>query len=693
MITAPPRTASGFTLVEMVIATSILVVAMALAMTGYVYIWAETNKSITQDELDIQVQQSIEEIKKDLRLTALEKIYYFPEGAVTNTAISMPLARDTDGDGAVDVGADGKIVWDRTVIYHVWAGNPTQLRKTTFSPRDNSLTVTQLQEQLNSVATVGNGTATYNSSNATTKVIFQNLFTWSVQPQSSSFDGYSATNMRSLDAVLGSTVLSNGNQTLRFRVTGKNPSSSGYRVGLDTLFMSPSYGVREAEAQLPATAVVGTTIPTNVYMNAGSWSGNYHLSFPATATNQSFTLTLPNDRWEETNFRSTGELHDDTSVFFDTSLAPTDFVVALEGNYSYNWWATNQTGDAYGGQTVADNVKGAAVRVLIRGRNMEPGKAIDFSGGKTWVLFRSGTGPLTITDAFIAEANATDGIATMDAVPGTTTRLRFGGANSLSLSSSGSASWCDQASTFPIDKRKSYLVTYLVSPTAGYGNAWRWLETNTMDYVGAYMIAASNSPTAGTAAAENWSTRSDVYTTNSIPAVWATWVTYPTNGTYTSAIFDTQHNAAPFTGIAWNSVIPSGGYLGMRVRSGNSNDLSDAASWTNLAAMTSPGAINPGNKRYVQFQATLRPSSGGNLTPKLRDVAISWPAETRIVDIGGTFTKGPDYGIFEMLVNGQAIKKGVVVNLEIFDYTRAHGTSNRITSAATTEVTPRNSGR
>ena len=56
-----------------------------------------------------------------------------------------------------------------------------------------------------------------------------------------------------------------------------------------------------------------------------------------------------------------------------------------------------------------------------------------------------------------------------------------------------------------------------------------------------------------------WSTRSDVYTTNAIPAVQYLFATYPTNGTYTSAIFDTVNAAPIFTNVLFNSVVPSGG--------------------------------------------------------------------------------------------------------------------------------------
>ena len=66
--------------------------------------------------------------------------------------------------------------------------------------------------------------------------------------------------------------------------------------------------------------------------------------------------------------------------------------------------------------------------------------------------------------------------------------------------------------------------------------------------------------------------------------------------------------------------------------------------------------------------------------------------EERLIDVGGTFTKGTDYGMFGLKVEGQALVQGIIIDLEIFDYIRIHGGSNEIRSVLTSEVTPRNTG-
>ena len=111
--------------------------------------------------------------------------------------------------------------------------------------------------------------------------------------------------------------------------------------------------------------------------------------------------------------------------------------------------------------------------------------------------------------------------------------------------------------------------------------------------------------------------------------------------------------------------------------------------------MTSGGAISPGNKRYVQFQAVMTPGFSGWYVPSLKDVTIKWTGENRLADIGGAMTVGPDYGIYELKIDDQVLTKGVTVNLTIFKdlMSAGGGGSNRLTSASVIEVEPRNTGK
>jgi prepilin-type N-terminal cleavage/methylation domain-containing protein len=677
----------GFTLVELSVSAAILVIALTMAMAGFVYVIRGTRQSTVQDELDIDVQIAMESLKKNLRLTSLNMMYFYPGSNGPYTAVSFPMARDDDRDGAVDLDpGTGRIIWDKQVVYHVWSGVPNQLRMTTFDPRNSGLTAAQRQEQINSVVANGNGSSTHESAGARTEVVFANLFSWTLSPNAATYDGYAATLGREAGVVLGTIPLAPGSHTFKFAVMGKNSSSSGRCIGIDSLFMSPSYGRREGEAQWPVTAQSGATA-SREYMAGGSWDNNLHLYFPSTAVGHYMTLTMANDRWEETCFRQTGESHDNTTVLFDQSLTPYDFVVKLDGKGT-NWFARTQTGDTNG--IAANESLGCAVRVMLKGEEMPAGNWLSYDGGRCSVAFRAGASAgdnLRIRDAFIAEC-ASSSSNTMDAAAGTVRRLLFSGANGVTVQG-GTMTWSD-ALIYTIRKEKSYFVTYLVGTGASEGNAWKWSDLVAPTQPSSYIIPASALPGASDAEDATWSSKGSAFPTNSIFGVRWLATSYPTNGVYVSQVFDTALSAADFTEMTWNSDVPAGTTLGMRVRSGNSNDLSDAGSWVTVAA---PGAIDPGDKRYVQVSAQLKPDAAGLSTPRLKDFTVKWTGETRAVDVGGTFTKGPDYGIFQLTVDGLQLKRGVVVYLKIYEATLGYSGNRTITSELTSEIVPRNSGK
>jgi len=138
-------------LVEMSIAAAMLVTAVALAMSGLLHALQGFNQTDAQDNLDTDVQIAMERLKGDLRLSAVDKMSFYPEGVGPYTAISFPLAHPLPGELQVPTNGQGFIIWDQTVIYHVKTGTPYQLRMTVFDPRDNDLTAVERQDQLDSV--------------------------------------------------------------------------------------------------------------------------------------------------------------------------------------------------------------------------------------------------------------------------------------------------------------------------------------------------------------------------------------------------------------------------------------------------------------------------------------------------------------------------------------------------------------
>ena len=524
---------AGFSLAELLFSVVITVIVVTASMTGYVYLLQGEHLNSTQAQLDVNVRIAINALRHDLRLSAMDKIIFYPAGPGPYSAISFPMTTP-NANGLLNYGTNGLIAWDKTVVYHIWSGQPNQLRVTTFSPRNNALTDAQRQAQLNSVVTTGNGSATFDSGTATTRVLFDNLVQWNIYPQRAIFDGYSSNTERAVDYQLGTYVMTAGTHLFKFTAVGKNALSSNYTIGLDTLVMSPCGVEREAEAQ---TVSAGTATPT--YMASGGWSGNYRLLSSCTATGQYFTLSMENDRWEETNFRGTGAVCDGTTVTFDQSGSTNDFIVALEGP-GYAWTAAAQTGDPVGGSTQGDALRASAVRVLLRGSEMISGNNLQLDGSMNYVCFMSATNQaLRIVAAYMAECSSTASI-TPDALSTNNVQLLFNGTTASCDIAANSYAWAWSSQKYQIDRDKSYLVSFLVDNVANHSDALRWNETHT-NTPACWVLPAAQTPTTTMTSQAVWSSLSPQVRTQ-LYGVFGLYTTCPTNGTFTSQIVDTHQS-------------------------------------------------------------------------------------------------------------------------------------------------------
>jgi hypothetical protein len=246
---------------------------------------------------------------------------------------------------------------------------------------------------------------------------------------------------------------------------------------------------------------------------------------------------------------------------------------------------------------------------------------------------------------------------------------------------------------FAIDQRKSYLVTLQLGPDPSSGYLPVWPETHS-GAPGSYIIPASFAPTSADAQAANWSTK-PVVTSPNLMGPCLLWTTYPSNGLFTSQIFDTKIAAPVYSTISWSAINSFYTSVKIKVRTSDLGDMSDAPAWTNITAfLTSPANITCGNKRYVQFQAILDPDSSGWTTPKLQDVTIKWAGETKVVDVSAMMTKGPNYGICQVTVDDKPLVKGIQIDLTIFKTILGWGpVAKQLTSSMTTEIEPRNTGK
>ena len=65
---------AGFTLVEVIASIPIFSAAMALAMGGLMFMLKNVAQADAQDELDMEVQQTMERLKHDIRLSSLDEL-------------------------------------------------------------------------------------------------------------------------------------------------------------------------------------------------------------------------------------------------------------------------------------------------------------------------------------------------------------------------------------------------------------------------------------------------------------------------------------------------------------------------------------------------------------------------------------------------------------------------------------------
>jgi hypothetical protein len=197
-----------------------------------------------------------------------------------------------------------------------------------------------------------------------------------------------------------------------------------------------------------------------------------------------------------------------------------------------------------------------------------------------------------------------------------------------------------------------------------------------------------------------------IYTVDSIDA------SYFSAGTLTSQIYDTALSSPAYGTLAWqiaknNYGNYGGGGLGadliIKFRTNSdkdalkaSSDWSAALSIDTLSAVTGSASISAaGGGRYCQFQASFisQPTPGKFDYTKscvLKNLAISWPGQERIVDVSGYFTRRPNYGIFSVGIDGHQLTKGIEVKLEASE---KFSSAKTITRTLTVEAEPRNTGK
>lgn len=182
-------------------------------------------------------------------------------------------------------------------------------------------------------------------------------------------------------------------------------------------------------------------------------------------------------------------------------------------------------------------------------------------------------------------------------------------------------------------------------------------------------------------------------------------VGYPRFAKFLSGVFDTANAAPAYNKLYWtkgtNNVAANDVYV--RVRTSSLKDMSDVTDADWLPSSATYFTVNTDNSlaglphlRYLQYEALLECGKGtntwahtNNTPPILRDVTIDWPAAAGLVDLQVDFGRGPDCGIVDVTVDGQALVKALEGEMKIYKEGRT-GTNY---ATGILEVRPLNTGK
>ncbi len=636
------RNKKGLTLVELLVAASISVLVIGVILMTWIFTYQTWKTEGSRTYLRVNLLQGLETVKEDIRLSSATFISFFPAGSEIKTAVSLPRA-DVDANGYYVLNAFGEIVWDRTIIYHIYTpeGDEKQLRRTVISPRDNTMDHDERYAQLVQVVTDGDGGDLGLDPAPSTEILLKDLDTFEITPLPAIFEFYQPTGgpvVRMGKVVFGWERLGPGNHTIRFEAIGKHPDSLNYRIGVDYIKIEPSGSQREAEYYISPFAPSGafnSSGDTVVTADKLIMSNDNFLKLRGNEAGDFFEITDYYDLWRESVF--------DNCTLDNVTDWDVEVRMKLElpedrdtGQEEIVWQAHYQTGDSdTGGRNalVADYPQ--AVRVIISNAY------IDAGGDMVRVQFMSSVNPFKISAAYITRRNGTsgeDGLANqatgaldiseyhrhqqlffrdeydMDGDLDTEDMVEY-----LYIPAGKEQRWSDWTE-FPLILEDlggdiDYFITFCVQdpltvtwPTgwvydSALNNTRFWLDPAAKDHTyyintGTYadMLQAAGTPV--------WSTEPYVVNTSeAIPAVMALDV-WTKAGTLESDIFDTRKDDPVYNEVKWSEDAPTGTEVRMKVRSSDDQFMTDASEWDLITGSTAnPASLSIGTGRYLQFFA------------------------------------------------------------------------------------------
>lgn len=650
-------------MIELLISISLMVVVVTGALSALITILRSDARVTAHMRMISEGQRMADFLRETTRLTKSSEIVLYPEIG-PHTAVSYPVPAGVGEDGNEQLNPDGSLVWGDTLVVHSWPqDDPVEIRLTRFQPRETSLSPSQRFDQLVSVVENGNGGSAVNGSNSSTLTIAEVRGSLTFRTEGQNYNFHNSTELLDSRVNMGGIRLQPGDNTIRFQVAGKTSSSRGYGMMMDQLLISPAGIPIEAEALLPVMTQSGASATVENRLDL-FWSDGRALSFPASSTDAFFEVNFHNDTWHETKFIGKGSEFDRTMTHTSIDEANTSTRLRPVGR-DLAWSAMFQSGGTGGGASEEEDVvRGAAVRVVVRGGKALGGLQVLADGDGCTVEFEASDEPthgLHILHAFISEAadHENPGTAINSA---TTKRLRFGEPDNPKeevVIAPG-----DTARTvpvdFPIDTEKSYVISYLVSSLlktiAGGGevlpgNPWIWGDDSSLPDT--HILSASTNPGEADLLALTWSDRALMESKPGIYGVTDITTTYVNEGVYTSRVVDTTLEAPEFKDIAWSQLTPPDTSIEFKIRTSDFPDMRNAPEWEDLDSMESPGNVFFTGKRYVQIRFVLMRDPVYDRIPELRNYTLRWTGEETNLDFGGVFHRYPSGGLMNVFVNDE----------------------------------------
>ncbi|WFB37000.1 type II secretion system protein [Kiritimatiellota bacterium B12222] len=683
----------GFTLIELMITMSIFSLVVTGVLLGWANILRREHVLSNRMAMISDGQRLASFLRKTTRLSRINEMVMYPQES-PHIAISYPIPEgqfDSENEYILE---DGTLVWGHTLIVHAWpADDPQELRLTSFSPRDTTLSALEREQQLEDVTLNGSGANTFNGQNSDTRTLAKLQPEFSFRPDGGTYNFYSATSMRDKNVVMGGVRLQPGTNTITFRAKSKSSGSTGFGMKIDKLYISPAGLAIEGESLLPVTAQSGATAVAEENL-LGSWSDRKVLGFPANSAGAEFEVTFFNDTWHETLFLGGGNELENCVTGMNRETGSVGTYLSPAGREDA--WMGNMQVGAEGSGLDTDLAHGAQVRVVVKGSELGTGGFILSGGDGVTVKFRASdvsSKSMRIKRAFIAEAaNQLNPGPDIDVE--TLEPLKFGTAgssqNGIHIGSGNIAETVP--ADFPLDPEKSYVISYWINNNnPDQGNPWHFRSeaVGEVSPTYTYLLPESTSPTLNDLRSATWSSKSNLQLIPGILGVESISTTYVNEGVFTSRIVDTTLSAPTYHDIDWEGDFPEGTSVAFQIRTGNEADLSDASEWEDVTEMYSPSMLNLSQKRYVQVRITLLRNRTTDEIPTLNNFTLRWVGKPSYVDFGGDFQKFSSGGTYEFFVNDVAPISTLRSELRL---TSAGKTENDLADSwkLTVETTPRN---